>query len=324
MIDRIPETFKDDFNEKGAQKNDDKDTKTSRDVVHHHSLTYHVLTTGPVASLQIRSSITVATHADEKPLSDNPSMKFNGMASLANINLSSSHLDSKNDIIELLAPENFAVVEGGVYRSSFPRSKNIQFLKKLKLKSVVSLVPEDYPQVMLEFYHSQGTKLLAHGLEGNKWPFKGIDFARLQYTLHDILNPDNRPLLIHCNKGKHRTGSVIGCLRKIRNWAISAIFAEYLLYASPKTRLEDQMLIESFEYDPTFRLDEDSEKKLFKEMKKKAKLKKDDDDDEEDGSDTEDKKDKKKDKEKKKDKDRTKVKEQMERTTPIGISLDIN
>jgi hypothetical protein len=31
---------------------------------------------------------------------------------------------------------------------------------------------------------------------------------------------------------------------------MSVIFEEYLLYASPKTRLEDQMLIESFVYDP--------------------------------------------------------------------------
>jgi ABC-type Zn2+ transport system substrate-binding protein/surface adhesin len=65
------------------------------------------------------------------------------------------------------------------------------------------------------------------------------------------------------------------------------------------------MLIESFEYDPNFRMDEESEKKLFKEMKKKAKLKKDDDDDEE-GSDKEDKKEKKKDKEKDKDKKKDK------------------
>ena len=48
--------------------------------------------------------------------------------------------------------------------------------------------------------------------------------------------------------GKHRTGSVCGSLRKIRGWGLSAIFNEYLLYALPKARLEDQQLIESFVY----------------------------------------------------------------------------
>lgn len=153
---------------------------------------------------------------------------------------------------ELLAPENFSMVESGVYRSAFPRSKNISFLKSLGLKSVISLVPEDYPQNMADFYEENDIALLSHGLEGNKWPFKGIDEEALRQVIKDILNPKNQPLLIHCNKGKHRTGTVIGCLRKLRHWAMSAIFHEYMIFAAPKIRLEDQMLIEAFEYEPSF------------------------------------------------------------------------
>ena len=83
---------------------------------------------------------------------------------------------------------------------------------------------------------------------GNKWPFKEMDRAELQLALRDVLNVENRPLLIHCNRGKHRTGSLIGCLRKIRGWALSSIFSEYILYAAAKSRIEDQLFIESFEY----------------------------------------------------------------------------
>lgn len=147
---------------------------------------------------------------------------------------------------EFVVPENFAMVEPGVYRSSFPRTKNAAFMRHLQLKSVVSLVPEDYPEAMLEFYNSAGIRLLRHGLEGNKWSFKEIDYKDMLATILDILDDANRPLLIHCNKGKHRTGSVIGCLRKFRGWATSSIFTEYLLYAAPKTRLEDQQFIEEF------------------------------------------------------------------------------
>ena len=88
---------------------------------------------------------------------------------------------------ELLVPENFAMVEPGVYRSSFPRSKNMRFLKTLGLRSVVALIPEDYPVHMVEFY-------------------KEIDEIDFKVVLRDVLDPANRPLLIHCNKGKHRTG----------------------------------------------------------------------------------------------------------------------
>jgi tyrosine-protein phosphatase SIW14 len=152
--------------------------------------------------------------------------------------------------VEFLAPENFAMVEPGVYRSAFPRTKNIDFLKQLNLRSVVSLVPEDYPVAMLEFYAANGIQLISVGLDGNKWPFKEISHDSMQIVLRKVLNKANRPLLIHCNKGKHRTGSVVGCLRRIRGWALSAAFTEYLLFAAPKTRLEDQQMIETFVFVP--------------------------------------------------------------------------
>lgn len=76
---------------------------------------------------------------------------------------------------DLLAPENFAMVESGVYRSAFPRSKNIPFLRALRLRAVVALIPEDYPVHMTDFYEQCGVKLISHGLDGNKWPFKEID-----------------------------------------------------------------------------------------------------------------------------------------------------
>lgn len=147
---------------------------------------------------------------------------------------------------DILAPENFSMVEAGVYRSAFPRSKNNSFIKSLRLRSVVPLIPEDYPKQILDFYASQNIKLLTHGLDGNKWPFKEINLQEFMKCLLDIIKQENRPLLIHCNKGKHRTGSVIGCLRKIRGWALSSIFNEYLSFAAPKSRLEDQIFIEAF------------------------------------------------------------------------------
>ena len=163
----------------------------------------------------------------------------------------------------ILAPENFAMVERGVYRSAFPRSKNQTFLLSLSLRCVVSLVPEDYPAGLLNFYQNNSIsshsctyhlhtvlsidiRLLSFGVDGNKWPFKEIDDELMRSILKEVLDERNRPLLIHCNKGKHRTGSVVGCLRKLRGWSLSSVFTEYILFASPKFRWEDQIFIEAF------------------------------------------------------------------------------
>ena len=147
----------------------------------------------------------------------------------------------------VMMPENFSMVEDGFYRSSFPRTRNIAFLKQLELKMVISLVLEDYPDALAEFYSKAGIKLVTHGFEGNKGPFKGIDIGEFHACLADVLNPKNRPLLVHCNKGKHRTGCVVACVRRIRSWALSSCIHEYLLFSCPKSRLEDQRFIEGFD-----------------------------------------------------------------------------
>ena len=47
--------------------------------------------------------------------------------------------------------------------------------------------------------------------------------------------------------GKHRTGCLIGCFRKIQQWSLTAIFDEYRRFAEPKPRFLDQQFIELFD-----------------------------------------------------------------------------
>lgn len=167
-----------------------------------------------------------------------------------------------NDELLVLAPENFSMVEPGVYRSAFPRNKNQAFLTRLGIKTIIPLVPEEYPTAMLEFCHRNDISVLKVGVDGNKWPFKEIDMDIFEHALAIIMclqEKQNettssgiskykyRPCLIHCNKGKHRTGSLVGCLRKLQNWGMAPIVSEYNSYAAPKPRLEDQRFIEAFD-----------------------------------------------------------------------------
>ena len=45
---------------------------------------------------------------------------------------------------------------------------------------------------------------------------------------------------------KHRTGCVMGILRRLQGWALTPTLAEYRMYAMPKERIMDQMFIELF------------------------------------------------------------------------------
>eukprot|EP00656_Telonema_subtile_P011627 TRINITY_DN15766_c0_g1_i1.p1 TRINITY_DN15766_c0_g1~~TRINITY_DN15766_c0_g1_i1.p1 ORF type:complete len:259 (+),score=76.41 TRINITY_DN15766_c0_g1_i1:115-891(+) len=147
--------------------------------------------------------------------------------------------------IEVL--ENFAMVAPGIYRSSFPKKKNYQFLKRLKIKTILFLAHEEYPDAHVEWMSQNGLQLRQHGVSGNKEPFVEIEPQVIVNALVTLLDVRNHPVLIHCNKGKHRTGCLVGCLRKIMRWCKTSIFEEYRRFAGIKARRADQEFIELFE-----------------------------------------------------------------------------
>jgi tyrosine-protein phosphatase SIW14 len=147
----------------------------------------------------------------------------------------------------LVPPQNFACVDRGIYRSSFPKKKNFPFLKRLGIKTIIFLCPEDYPSSNLEFLESINARLLTCGVEGNKEPATEIPVDVFQRALCEVLNEANHPVLIHCNKGKHRTGCLVGCFRRLQCWSLTAIFEEYKTFAAPKQRFVDQQFIELFD-----------------------------------------------------------------------------
>ncbi|KAJ3297649.1 hypothetical protein HK104_000282, partial [Borealophlyctis nickersoniae] len=60
------------------------------------------------------------------------------------------------------------MVSAGVYRSAFPKKKNFAFLKKLGLKSILTLILEDYPEINKKFLQENGITLFQFGVAGNK------------------------------------------------------------------------------------------------------------------------------------------------------------
>ncbi|CAH6721831.1 inositol phosphatase Siw14p [[Candida] jaroonii] len=158
----------------------------------------------------------------------------------------------------LTPPENFAPVVNKIYRSSFPQANNFDFLKRLKLKSILCLIPDEYPDLHKEFLEKENIKLFQMGMSGNKEPFVVISHELITEALKVVLNPENHPILIHCNRGKHRTGCLIGILRRLQNWSLTIIFDEYRKFAAPKERPMDQQFIELYNEDSILKFANDN------------------------------------------------------------------
>uniref|UniRef100_A0A0E0PUX5 Tyrosine specific protein phosphatases domain-containing protein n=1 Tax=Oryza rufipogon TaxID=4529 RepID=A0A0E0PUX5_ORYRU len=109
------------------------------------------------------------------------------------------------------------------------------------------LCPEPYPETNAEFLAKNGIKLHQFGIEGRKEPFVNIPDDKIREALKVVLDVKNQPLLIHCKRGKHRTGCVVGCLRKLQKWCLSSVFDEYQRFAAAKARSTDQRFMELFD-----------------------------------------------------------------------------
>jgi tyrosine-protein phosphatase SIW14 len=146
-----------------------------------------------------------------------------------------------------IPPLNFSMVDNGIFRSGFPDSANFSFLQTLGLRSIICLCPEPYPEANKEFINSNGIKLFQFGIEGYKEPFVNIPQDTIRDALKVVLDVRNHPVLIHCKRGKHRTGCLVGCFRKLQRWCLTSVFDEYQRFAAAKARISDQRFMELFD-----------------------------------------------------------------------------
>ncbi|KAL8380804.1 hypothetical protein RB595_005207 [Gaeumannomyces hyphopodioides] len=142
-------------------------------------------------------------------------------------------------------PTNFGVIVPGVYRCGYPQPEDFAFVEGLQLQTVVTLVNKELPKGYQAFLRANGIKHHIFEMKGTKK--EDIPVKTMQAILRLVLDRRNHPMLIHCNHGKHRTGCVVGVVRKVTGWELSSILDEYKSFATPKERECDIRYISAFE-----------------------------------------------------------------------------
>lgn len=118
----------------------------------------------------------------------------------------------------------------------------------MKLPILTKLTVFTLSQVVTSTGHlNPAIHLLLKFITNIKEPFVDIPEDTICRALTVLLDKRNHPVLIHCNKGKHRTGCLVGCLRKLQHWTFVSIFDEYRKFSHPKSRSMDQQFIELFD-----------------------------------------------------------------------------
>ncbi len=109
----------------------------------------------------------------------------------------------------LLHIRNFDRVNDYIYRSGEPSAVGLQELGTLGIKRVIDLRERD---AATAFEKETLAKL---GIKYTNIPFAGLSApsdAQIQSVLK-LLSDDPSPVLVHCWRGKDRTGTVIACYR---------------------------------------------------------------------------------------------------------------
>lgn len=124
-------------------------------------------------------------------------------------------------------PLAFGAVCAGVYRSGFPTRHNLRFLERLNLQTMISLEPTPYQPVVRAWIERCGITIVECTLQPNQEPFVVMDLPTVQRALRLMRSSAHHPLLVHGLRGKHRTGCLVGCLRRAQCWSLAATFDEY-------------------------------------------------------------------------------------------------
>ena len=144
-------------------------------------------------------------------------------------------------------------VEKRIYRSSFPYSCNIEHLKSLQLKTIVTLVSTAFDPDVDKWLASSNVQRFRIVIPAHKSSEDAIPIEKFAAVMSLMMDDTKRPILIHCNKGKHRTGCMTAGFRKLHGMDDVHAITEYHEYARPKARAYDVASISRLNIDEILR-----------------------------------------------------------------------
>lgn len=138
----------------------------------------------------------------------------------------------------LVPPENYSMVEDGIYRCSKLDAINISFLKSLELRSIVWINEEKPPRVLRQFIEEHNIRLF-HMMNSSVLPEED-EITNLKYQEWMVLKPSliskSIEIILDITNQNcllmDKSEVIVGILRHIQRWNYSSISNEYRLYAS--------------------------------------------------------------------------------------------
>ncbi|CAN3356207.1 putative tyrosine-protein phosphatase Oca1p [Diutina catenulata] len=152
----------------------------------------------------------------------------------------------------IIPPLNFCPVERQLYRSGQPSAINQSFLAQLHLKTIIWLASEEPSDELLDWCSAGGVNIEFLGINDfgadSMNPWDALNEPTIKRALEILCDKRVYPVLVCCGMGRHRTGTVIGCLRRLEGWNLASVSEEYRRFTGARGgRLGVELLIENFD-----------------------------------------------------------------------------
>jgi tyrosine-protein phosphatase SIW14 len=227
-----------------------QDQNTALEIVYERVRDY-IHSLGLYASDSLLQHVAENTHEDLRVVIDPQNHQCSvtcTAVSCGTITPAASIRSATSEYLQSLTPPfNFGtVLPGTIYRSSYPKEENYGFLKDLKIKTILTLVPEPVSAEYQDFMKEAEIQHFHVHIRANKGEIR-VESCQMSRALRLIMDRSNHPILVHCNKGKHRTGCTIACFRRILGIDSETVLEEYHNYAGKKARAFDELFFENFD-----------------------------------------------------------------------------
>ncbi|KAJ1996033.1 protein-tyrosine-phosphatase [Coemansia spiralis] len=129
----------------------------------------------------------------------------------------------------LIPPYRFERIQPSLYRGGYPKPRNYRFLRRQRLKTIVSLIPGDQDNSLTSFCSVEGIERITLTVQS---PDENVTLSEemVSRCLELVTDPTRAPLYIHCLDGSNVTGVVVMCLRKLQLWRVASYQNEYLRF----------------------------------------------------------------------------------------------
>lgn len=124
----------------------------------------------------------------------------------------------------------------------------MRFMRRLKLRTILSLVPEPSGPCsdFTDYCRAENIRHIWHHVEKYNDGFSHTPDL-VASVISNLIDPKNHPLFLHCRDGGHNSGLVVMCLRRLQNWSLSSIHAEFKRYTkSNEITYVEKQFVECF------------------------------------------------------------------------------